>query len=152
MPNKNIQITPPMAQEPPQPQQQSPQPLQSSLEEDTSKQMTIQSPESSKISTTGLDLETPIEGVSAQLIEKIKETGLEDQFKEQYKNTNLGDIEKKSNDLGDGQTIVIRTPVLKEKNNKTPLIDNIEEEKDDVKENEETQDSSTIKKLITTNL
>ena len=44
------------------------------------------------------------------------------------------------------------TPVLKEKDNKTPLIDNIEEEKDAVKENEETQDSSTIKKLITTNL
>ena len=154
LPNKNTQITPPMTQEPPQPQPQPQpqQPLQSSLEEDTSKQMTIQSPESSKISTTGMDLETPIEGVSAQLIEKIKETGLEDQFKEQYKNTNLGDIEKKSNDLGDGQTIVIRTPVLKEKDNKTPLIDNIEEEKDAVKENEETQDSSTIKKLITTNL
>ena len=135
-----------------QPQAQPQQQLQSSLDEDSSKQMTIQSPESPKISTTGIDLETPIEGVSAQLIEKIKETGLEEQFKEQYKNTNLDDIAKKSKDLGDGQTIVIRTPVLEKKDDKTPLIDNIEEEKDAVKENEETQDSSGIKKLITTNL
>ena len=69
LPNKTIQITPPMSQLQPQPQsqQQSQQPLQSLWTKDSSKQATIQSPESSKISTTGMDLETPIEGVSAQL-------------------------------------------------------------------------------------
>jgi hypothetical protein len=140
LPNKNIQVTPPLKKPPPS--------IESSLDENPPKQIsvptlteeiTIASSKDPEISTTDINLETSIEGASPQLIEKIKETGLEEQFKEQYKDKNLDDK----------QTIVIRTPILKVKDDKTPLIDNIEEEKDAVKEDEESHDSSGIKKLIT---